>query len=88
MAWWEWAVAVIWGPTTALIVVALLAVMVERIRGRIARRRPVTVDRRRPEGARLREMIGSRGRVGQADGMLDIPHQHYVQQRSSAQTRK
>jgi hypothetical protein len=61
MTWWEWTIVAIWGPATAAVAGMLLAVAVDKARKRIARRRPVLMDRRQPGRAWLREAIDGRG---------------------------
>jgi hypothetical protein len=63
MTWWEWTILAIWGPASITVAGMLLAVAVDKTRKRLGRRRPVMIDRRRPERARLREAIDHRGLV-------------------------
>ena len=51
----------IWGPATVAVAGMLAAVVVDKTRKRIARRRPVFIDRRQPGRAWLREAIDGRG---------------------------
>jgi hypothetical protein len=61
VSWWEWTLAVIWGPAAVAVAGLLVAVLIGRTRLRLQRRRPVLVDRRQPDRAWLREAMDGRG---------------------------
>jgi hypothetical protein len=63
MAWWEWTIAGIWGPPVLITTGLLIAVAIGNATSRSAHRRPVTIERRQPHGAGLREAIERRGVV-------------------------
>jgi hypothetical protein len=61
VTWWEWTIAVIWGPAVVAVAGMLVAVLIAKTRMRLQRRRPVLVDRRQPDRAWLREAMDGRG---------------------------
>jgi hypothetical protein len=60
MTWWEWTIVAIWGPATLAVAGMLCAVAIDKFRKRLERRRPVMLDRRRPELAWLRDVVDGR----------------------------
>jgi hypothetical protein len=60
MQWWMWPIVVIWGPGVVLTALALVHVVINRIKRRLVPAPPVLVERRRPDHAFLRKVVDDR----------------------------